>query len=259
MVGGPRRARARTLRRAWTTEHCLNTIEIPIEPYAADQHVTRTVYDDDSARVDFWENTAAARDRAVEAEIKRGLHYLFPDATIPDPAEDPRPGLAGGLVLAPRRLELHQRRHRRLGRRAAPGGEGLAGRRGVQPAALGLERRRLQVLDQCTLNAQFGFSLPLAATQGTTAPPARRAMAAGLTPACQRRHAPVGPTCHLHRPARPYPRPYRRYPGVFKVIQIARDGPLTCENWIGVDPAGHAAGAWESRGRRFKSCQPRHC
>ena len=74
-----------TLRRAWTTEHALNTLEIPIQPYAADQHVTRTVYDDDCRTVDFWENTARRGIQHVEAEIMRGLHYLFPDATIPDP------------------------------------------------------------------------------------------------------------------------------------------------------------------------------
>jgi hypothetical protein len=74
-----------TLRRAWTTERALNALEIPIQPYAADQLVTRTVYDDDCRTVDFWENAAQRGTEHVEAEIMRGLHYLFPDATIPDP------------------------------------------------------------------------------------------------------------------------------------------------------------------------------
>ncbi|MBK8257897.1 MAG: FAD-dependent oxidoreductase [Polyangiaceae bacterium] len=33
--------------RGWTTEHCLNFIEIPLEPYAAAANVTRSVYNDD--------------------------------------------------------------------------------------------------------------------------------------------------------------------------------------------------------------------
>ena len=33
--------------RAWTTDNCLNFIEIPQEPYAAAANVTRSVYDDD--------------------------------------------------------------------------------------------------------------------------------------------------------------------------------------------------------------------
>lgn len=80
-VGEP----GQTLRRAWTTEHALNALEIPLQPYVADQLVTRTVYDDDPRTVDFWENAARRGTGQVEAEIMRGLHYLFPDVTIPDP------------------------------------------------------------------------------------------------------------------------------------------------------------------------------
>jgi hypothetical protein len=73
------------LRRAWTTEHALNALEIPIQPYVADQLITRTVYDDDSRTVDFWETTAQRGIQHVEAEIMRGLRYLFPGTTIPNP------------------------------------------------------------------------------------------------------------------------------------------------------------------------------
>jgi hypothetical protein len=73
------------VRRAWTTEHCLNFIEIPIDAYSANQLATRSVYDDDARCVAFWENTASRGTEAVEAEITRGLRYLFPDATIPQP------------------------------------------------------------------------------------------------------------------------------------------------------------------------------
>ncbi|MEI6789900.1 MAG: FAD-dependent oxidoreductase [Myxococcaceae bacterium] len=72
--------------RAWTTEHCLNFIEIPINPYAANQNITRSVYDDDMRCVSFWENTYYRLGiKAVEEEITRGLKYLFPKANIPDP------------------------------------------------------------------------------------------------------------------------------------------------------------------------------
>lgn len=74
-----------TLRRAWTTEHALNAIEILSHPYAAQQLITRSVYDDDPRTVGFWENTARRGIQHVEAEIMRGLHYLFPDTTIPSP------------------------------------------------------------------------------------------------------------------------------------------------------------------------------
>lgn len=74
-----------TLRRAWTTEHALNALEIPVQPYAAAQLVTRTVYDDDCRTVDFWENAARRGTEHVEAEIMRGLRYLFPDTAIPAP------------------------------------------------------------------------------------------------------------------------------------------------------------------------------
>ncbi|MCC7536762.1 MAG: FAD-dependent oxidoreductase, partial [Deltaproteobacteria bacterium] len=77
--------------RAWTTDHCLNFIEIPLEPYAAAQHVTRTVYDDDLNCVNFWEELARTGTDAVEEEIRRGLEVLFNEnglttpVTIPDP------------------------------------------------------------------------------------------------------------------------------------------------------------------------------
>jgi hypothetical protein len=71
--------------RAWTTEACLNFIEIPTTPYGANQLVTRSVYDDSRTCADFWELTAQRGTAAVEAEITRGLKYLFPSVTIPAP------------------------------------------------------------------------------------------------------------------------------------------------------------------------------
>src|SRR6185369_1561401 len=49
------------------------------------QLVTRSVYDDSRTCADFWELTAQRGIAAVEAEIARGLKYLFPGVTIPAP------------------------------------------------------------------------------------------------------------------------------------------------------------------------------
>lgn len=81
--------------RAWTTEHCLNSIEIPQEPYAAAANVTRSVYNDDLDCALFWEDLAAMGTEAVEAEVKIGLEYLFSGngvsspatVTVPDPLD----------------------------------------------------------------------------------------------------------------------------------------------------------------------------
>jgi hypothetical protein len=79
--------------RAWTTEQCLNFIEIPLEPYAVNQKVTRTVYDDDLNCVLFWEELAKQGTGAVEAEIQRELEALFLDngATVPATFTIPKP------------------------------------------------------------------------------------------------------------------------------------------------------------------------
>lgn len=80
--------------RAWTTEHCLNFIEIPLEPYGVEQKVTRSVYDDDLNCVQFWEGLGQQGTAAVEAEVKRGLEKLFNNGVsepatvvIPDPVK----------------------------------------------------------------------------------------------------------------------------------------------------------------------------
>lgn len=79
--------------RAWTTESCINFIEIPLDKYAVDQKVTRSVYDDDSRCVEFWENTAKASMTKVEEEIHRGLDHLFNHNGIatPNHVEIPKP------------------------------------------------------------------------------------------------------------------------------------------------------------------------
>lgn len=75
----------RDIHRAWSTETCVNFIEIPTAPYAASQLVTRTVYTDDPNCVKFWDNTAKRGTAQVESEIQRGLAVMFPNASIPQP------------------------------------------------------------------------------------------------------------------------------------------------------------------------------
>lgn len=66
--------------RGWTTEHCLNFIEIPLEEYARDQNVTRSVYNDGLDCSQFWEALwDQGGEAAVAAEVKRGLEHLFLD------------------------------------------------------------------------------------------------------------------------------------------------------------------------------------
>ena len=79
-------ASGNTIWRGWTTEHCINFIELPTDAYGVAQKVTRSVYDDDAACVDFWEQTAARGTAAVEAEIKRGLQHLFVANGVTSPA-----------------------------------------------------------------------------------------------------------------------------------------------------------------------------
>lgn len=71
--------------RAWTTEHCLNFIEIPQEPYAAAANVTRSVYNDDPECSDYWEGIANDPN-AVEAAVNDGLTHLFDGNGVTVPA-----------------------------------------------------------------------------------------------------------------------------------------------------------------------------
>jgi hypothetical protein len=73
--------------RVWSTQHCVNFIEIPGAKYAADQLVTRTVYNDDLTCTEFWQATAERGVAAVEAEIDRELKSMFPNASIPKPTK----------------------------------------------------------------------------------------------------------------------------------------------------------------------------
>jgi hypothetical protein len=73
--------------RAWTTQHCVNFLEIPTAKYGQNQLVTRSVYSDDLTCAEFWEMTAQRGTAAVEAEIERGFKSMFPNAVIPKPVK----------------------------------------------------------------------------------------------------------------------------------------------------------------------------
>lgn len=74
--------------RAWTTEHCVNFVEMPLHAYGVDQRVTRSVYDDDLSCVNFWQETYRSGGvAAVEAEIQRGLTHLFDENGLTAPAD----------------------------------------------------------------------------------------------------------------------------------------------------------------------------
>jgi hypothetical protein len=80
--------------RAWTTEGCITSIEIPQESYLASAFVTRSVFTDDLECVLFWAEIGQQGIDAVEAELDAQLTALFnngvskPDTVvIPEPLE----------------------------------------------------------------------------------------------------------------------------------------------------------------------------
>jgi hypothetical protein len=72
--------------RAWTTDSCVNFIEIPLNPDAVQQNVTRSVYDDDERCVKHWEELSQKSMDLVEAEIQKGLVKLFHQNGVSVPA-----------------------------------------------------------------------------------------------------------------------------------------------------------------------------
>lgn len=79
--------------RAWTTDSCVNFIEIPLNPDAVQQNVTRSVYDDDARCVQHWEELSQKSMDAVEAEIEDGLVKLFDQngVSVPETVSIPKP------------------------------------------------------------------------------------------------------------------------------------------------------------------------
>jgi glycine/D-amino acid oxidase-like deaminating enzyme len=80
--------------RAWTTESCVNFIEIPQEEYLAEAWVTRSVYNDDSDCADFWLQTLEdGGEEAVNAAVIEGLEQVFSNNgyTLPETVTLPEP------------------------------------------------------------------------------------------------------------------------------------------------------------------------
>jgi protoporphyrinogen oxidase len=73
--------------RAWTTESCINSIEIPQEQYAAKQNVIRSVYSDSLECVEKWREIAKEGPRSIEREVKKGLEHLFSNNGVTHPVE----------------------------------------------------------------------------------------------------------------------------------------------------------------------------
>jgi hypothetical protein len=79
--------------RAWTTDHCLNFIEIPIEPYAAAQNVTRSVYVDNERCATYWEGLASQGVDKVEEALQAELTAVFNNGgvSVPEVVAIPKP------------------------------------------------------------------------------------------------------------------------------------------------------------------------
>ncbi len=79
--------------RAWSTSHCLNFIEIPIEPYAASQKVTRSVYVDNERCVMQWEALARESTSRVEEQLQSELTAIFNNGgvSVPQTVTIPKP------------------------------------------------------------------------------------------------------------------------------------------------------------------------
>lgn len=78
-------ANGRHVWRAWTTGHCLNSVEIPLEEYALAQNAIRVVYNDQSDCADFWARLARGPIEALEKEVAIGLNHLFADNGVTRP------------------------------------------------------------------------------------------------------------------------------------------------------------------------------
>ena len=73
--------------RAWTTDSCINSIEIPQEQYGAKQNVIRSVFNDRLDCVKKWRDLALEGPQAIEREVKKGLEHLFSNNGVTQPVE----------------------------------------------------------------------------------------------------------------------------------------------------------------------------
>lgn len=71
--------------RAWTTGHCINSVEIPLEEYASAQNAIRVVYNDQSDCANLWARLAQGPLEALEKEVAIGLNHLFANNGVTRP------------------------------------------------------------------------------------------------------------------------------------------------------------------------------
>ena len=71
--------------RAWTTDSCINSVEIPQEASLVNQNVFRTVYDDRKDCVEYFEFLQRSNFSRLEEEVHAGLQDLFKRNNITDP------------------------------------------------------------------------------------------------------------------------------------------------------------------------------
>lgn len=81
----------REIWRAWTTDSCINSIEIPQEQYAAKQNVIRVVYNDQLECVEKWSKLAQGPLSEMEQEIAKGLNQLFANNKVTTPVKIGKP------------------------------------------------------------------------------------------------------------------------------------------------------------------------
>ncbi len=77
--------------RAWTTGHCINSVEIPLEEYAATQNAIRVVYNDQIEYADKWARLAQGPLEALEKEVETGLILLFGNNQVTRPVTIGKP------------------------------------------------------------------------------------------------------------------------------------------------------------------------
>ena len=63
--------------RAWTTDSCISSIEIPREPYLKRQKVFRTAYADDPACIQHFNFLKDSNITKLEEKVRNGLKHLF--------------------------------------------------------------------------------------------------------------------------------------------------------------------------------------
>jgi len=75
------------VRRAWTTDNCVNFVEIPIHPHAEDTNVIRSVFADGYC-AKYWKTMYDADPSLglIKEELKRSVSELF-NMSVPDATE----------------------------------------------------------------------------------------------------------------------------------------------------------------------------